>query len=302
VVARPDDACPEKPPAGLERSGVVAVVDPASRHATVSVAAVQQAVSTHPVSASGIRLSSRPLSGHPGWSSRGPALGRLLSTRRCPAVRCPPVRCPAVRCLPPSVRTRPSPPMLRRWRWDQVEWPGDRDHRNRCRPRWLPSRRRLDDGPGGRDVGDAAEVALAGGRSVADPGRWVGCGRWRPRLPLSDQAGQAGVRGARRGRRRGGHGSRLQHKVAAPATWRPSPGWVGDHGGWSSPSLTPGWADPEGPGGCRRGWTCGPSAAQAGGERARLAAGSAVSCGDGWWACQDLNLGPHPYQGCALTA
>jgi hypothetical protein len=22
----------------------------------------------------------------------------------------------------------------------------------------------------------------------------------------------------------------------------------------------------------------------------------AVSWGDGWWACQDLNLGPHPYQ------
>jgi hypothetical protein len=22
----------------------------------------------------------------------------------------------------------------------------------------------------------------------------------------------------------------------------------------------------------------------------------AVTCDDGWWACQDLNLGPHPYQ------
>jgi hypothetical protein len=28
----------------------------------------------------------------------------------------------------------------------------------------------------------------------------------------------------------------------------------------------------------------------------RLAAGSTVTCGNGWWACQDLNLGPHPYQ------
>jgi hypothetical protein len=53
------------------RSGVVAVVDTASRHATASVAAVQQAVSTHPVSASGIRLSSRPASGHLGSSSSG---------------------------------------------------------------------------------------------------------------------------------------------------------------------------------------------------------------------------------------
>ena len=73
-------------------------------------------------------------------------------------------------------------------------------------------------------------------------------------------------------------------------------GWVRDHGGWSSPSLTPGWAAPEGQGRCRRGWACGPSAAQAGSERPRLAAGSAVTCDDGWWACQDLNLGPHPYQ------
>ena len=48
--------------------------------------------------------------------------------------------------------------------------------------------------------------------------------------------------------------------------------------------------------GCRRGWAHGPSAAQAGSERSRLAAGSALTCDDGWWACQDLNLGPHPYQ------
>jgi hypothetical protein len=39
---------------------------------------------------------------------------------------------------------------------------------------------------------------------------------------------------------------------------------------------------------------CGPSAAQAGSGRSRLAAGSSVTCGIGWWACQDLNLGPHP--------
>ena len=93
----------------------------------------------------------RPGSGCPAvrcpvtWGRRpeGPALGRLLSTR--PAVCCPPVRCPAVWCLPPSVRTRPSPPMLRRWRWGpRSSWPADPDHRNGWRPRWLPGRRRLD--------------------------------------------------------------------------------------------------------------------------------------------------------------
>jgi hypothetical protein len=42
-----------------------------------------------------------------------------------------------------------------------------------------------------------------------------------------------------------------------------------------------------------------PQRGPAGRERSRLAAGSAVTCEDGWWACQDLNLGPHPYQGSA---
>jgi hypothetical protein len=28
----------------------------------------------------------------------------------------------------------------------------------------------------------------------------------------------------------------------------------------------------------------------------------AVSWGNGWWACQDLNLGPHPYQACSRNA
>jgi hypothetical protein len=32
------------------------------------------------------------------------------------------------------------------------------------------------------------------------------------------------------------------------AAWLASSGWVRDHGGWSSPSRTPGWATSEGPG------------------------------------------------------
>ena len=72
VVARPDGVCPAERPAGIQRSGVVAVVDTASRPATASVAGVQHTVSTHPVSASGIRLSSRPVSGHLGRRPEGP--------------------------------------------------------------------------------------------------------------------------------------------------------------------------------------------------------------------------------------
>jgi hypothetical protein len=55
--------------------------------------------------------------------------------------------------------------------------------------------------------------------------------------------------------------------------------------------LPPGWAGPEGPVGVPAGWAYGPSAAQAGGGRSRVAADSAVTCWIGWWACQDLNLG-----------
>jgi hypothetical protein len=105
------------------------------------------------------------------------------------------------------------------------------------------------DGRGGRDAGDAAAVALVRGRSVADPGRRVGAGRGGRACPPSYQAGQAGVRSAPRGRLRGGCGSRRQREVAAPDAWLASSSWVGDHGAWSSPSLTAGWAAPEGPGG-----------------------------------------------------
>jgi hypothetical protein len=31
-------------------------------------------------------------------------------------------------------------------------------------------------------------------------------------------------------------------------------------------------------------------------ERRRLDGRDALTCWVGWWACQDLNLGPHPYQ------
>jgi len=162
VIARPDGVCPQKRPAGIEGSGVVAVVDPASRHATASVAGVQQAVST-------IRFR-RPGSGCPAvrcpvtWDGRpeGPALGCLLSTVRCPAVRCPAVWCPAVR-PDASVSSHAQAVALGL----RSSWPGDPDHQNRWRPLRLPGRRRLDRRPRRPGRGDAADVALVGGRSVA---------------------------------------------------------------------------------------------------------------------------------------
>jgi hypothetical protein len=43
----------------------------------------------------------------------------------------------------------------------------------------------------------------------------------------------------------------------------------------------------------------GPGVDQERNERRRLQGRDALTCWVGWWACQDLNLGPHPYQGSA---
>ena len=252
--------------------------------------------------------SRRPGSGCPAvrcpvtWAGRpeGPAVGRLLSTRPVssrPLSAVHPVRCPAVWCLPSSVRTRPSPPMLRRWRWG----PGSSGRATLTTGTGggPGGGRAVDGSTDGRGAETRATLPKSGwsGGSVAVPGRRVGYGPGRPRLP-AERSGRPGPAcGAPvAGGCAVGTGGRLQREVAAPAAWRPSSGWGGDHGGWSWPRLTPGWAGPGGPGGCRRGWGCGPSAAQAGGERARLAAGNAVTCGNGWWAWEDLNLRLHPYQ------
>jgi hypothetical protein len=104
--------------------------------------------------------------------------GLVVQRVRRSAVCCPPVRCPPVCCLPPSVRMRPSPPMLKRWRWGPgragraTVTTGAGGGPGGCRA--------VDgsiDGRGGRDAGDAAEVGLVSGRSVADPGRRVDAGR-----------------------------------------------------------------------------------------------------------------------------
>jgi hypothetical protein len=218
----------------ISRSGVVAVVDTASRQATASVAGVQHAVSTHPVSASGIRVSSRPVSGHLGSSSRGSGgrpsavhpSSRLLSTR-------------AVSSRLVSAPVHPDASVsshLRRWRWEPGR--GGRATVTTGTGGGPCGCRAVDgssDARGGRDAGDAAEVALVSGRSVADPGRRVGCGPRRPRL-TTERPGRPGRRAERPSRAalwawvqaaaRGG----CTRRVAAVL------GWVRDHGAWSSPS------------------------------------------------------------------
>jgi hypothetical protein len=190
----PDGVGPEERPAGIEGSGVVAVVDTASRHATASVAAVQHAVSTHPVSASGVRLSSRPVSGHLGWSSRESG-ARPSAVHPCgvqpSAVHPCGVQPSGVRPVRPdaSVSSHAQAVAV----GTRSRWPGDREDRNRWRPGGWRAVDGSIDGRGGQDAGDAAEVGLVRGRSVADPGRRVGCGPRRPRVP-AERPGRPGRR------------------------------------------------------------------------------------------------------------
>jgi hypothetical protein len=191
-----------------------------------------------------VRRSSRPVSGRLGVQCiRCPPV-------RCPAVRCPPVRCPPVRrpagcCPPPSVRTRPSRLPSGGGGGEQVEAAATVTT-ERVEARWAAaSWSGWMDGRAGPDAGDAAEVALVSG------GRWRTRARWgdggRPRLtgwatrqarpacraPSLVAAGRAGEQAAARG--------------AAAARVAAVLGLGGDHGGWWSWGLPPGWAGPEGP-------------------------------------------------------
>jgi hypothetical protein len=162
---------------------------------------------------SGVRLSGRPVSGCP--AVRCPAVrpsgvrspGVVQRVRRSavccppvqrPAVCCAAVRCPAVWCLPPSVRTRPSPPTQAVGLGTQVEEAGTRA--TLPKSRWSGE---VGGGPGPPGWVGAAAAALArcatrqarppSGAPVAGGGCVVtgaGCSArwrhrprcWRPRL------------------------------------------------------------------------------------------------------------------------
>jgi hypothetical protein len=281
-------------PAGSHRSGTVAVLDNARTPTMASAAGPRPACGVHPsgsvvrgpaVRPSGVRPVRCPVTG---FVVRDPASGRLVSGPSG-------VRPAGVRPIRPSGRVRLVPPA--------GGGIGDRP-------------RRQDNphhGNGPRSLG-AAGSSSSSGRRPSRPGRGRrrrvthgrrGCRWWtragsgagrRPRLPLASRAGQAGVPGRPSPAAARGHGRRPQREVAAPAARLPSSdGWATTVGGCRG-ACRPRERAGRGRWGCRRGWACGPSAAQAGSERSRLAAGSALSCDDGWWACQDLNLGPHPYQ------
>ncbi len=248
---------------------------------------------------------------HPsGCAVRGPAVRPagvhpsgvhcLASTR--PAGWCPtrPVSNPSgVR--PPSVRTRPSPPTYGGGVGDQVE----AARRPSPQPRVevpaaaAPSGGSLDS-PGGLAAGEVAEVAVV--RRVGGgtgPG-WVRAAAARARC-ATRQARPACAERPMAGGFAVGPGAGCSARwLHLPRGCRPRAGWAttlrGSRGG-----SRPGGRACKGRWGVSTGRACGPDAAHAGSGRPRLAAGSAVTCGNGWWACQDLNLGPHPYQVSTVT-
>jgi hypothetical protein len=218
IVARPDGACPGGASSRHSASCVVAVIDTA-RTPAIAPVGVQHAVSTHPVSSSGIQRRScgvRP-------SGVRPA-GFVVRGSGGPAVRCPPsgVRPSAVRPVRPDASGGPTQPGA----------PGNRHHRNRRDPGGLPRRRAA------RSTAEQAwgrrrcrARALVSGGSVANLAGVV-AGRRRPRVTLSDRAGQAGVRSARRCGGAVGTGAGCRARwPRLPRDCRPRVGWattVGD--------------------------------------------------------------------------
>jgi hypothetical protein len=149
-------------------------------------------------------------------------------------------------------------------------------------------------------------VEVPVGCRAAEPARWSvgvggepcrGSGRATAATRDAERPGRPGRRAERPSLwRRCGTGAGCRARwPRLPRGCRPRVGWattVGDGCG----ACRRGGRAGEGRWAGRRGWGCGPGAAQADGGRSWLAAGSAVTCGNRGWAFPGLNLGPHPYQ------
>jgi hypothetical protein len=276
------------PALGVHPSGVV-VRDPAVQPSGVQPSGVQP---------SGVRS--------PGFVVRvsgGPVI--CCPPVRCPALCCPPVQRPAG-CCPPVQRPAGCCPPRRSGPVRLLPYRAVALGPDRCGGHPSPRERvqvpvgcraveRFGRRPRGPGRGRCCRTrVLVSGASGGRPGPgWVrrrrvpGCATSRPGRH-AERPWLAAERG---------HRMRLRRAVAAPAAWLPSgagwrPRWVVAVGS-AARVGGPGGR----PMGVLVGMACGPSAAQASSQRSRLAAGSALTCADGWWACQDLNLGPHPYQG-----
>jgi hypothetical protein len=176
---------------------------------------VHHALSPHPVSSSGIRspaiqCPARPVSGHLGSTSGMRRSGRLVSSRPVSSRPVSVRRSGRVRLLPHravTLRTRP----VRRATCTTGTGRG---------PGGLPRRRPSRSTASRPGAGDAGELARW---SVGVASRLAGLRADGRACPLSNQAGQAGVRSAGGWRREGTE--QAAARGAAAAAWLPS--WAG---------------------------------------------------------------------------
>jgi hypothetical protein len=188
LVGRPDGGCPVERPAGIQRSGVVAVVGKARTPAMASVAGPRPACGLHPSGPSSGVQRVQPSSVRPSGVQRVQRPPVRCPAVWCPAVWCPPVWCPPVRwsagCCPPrpSGRVRLIPP--RRWRCG----PG------RCG--WQPAPQERVEVPVGVTPWSGSVDGRAGPDAARLPGSRVGqWGRWRTRAGLGAGGGRASPAG-----------------------------------------------------------------------------------------------------------
>jgi hypothetical protein len=190
----PSRRLPRGAAAGLQRSGIVAVIDtartPPRRRSLVSGMRCPPSrfVVRHPaVQPSGVRPLRCPVTRVRRPGSADPA--RCCPPVQRPALAVHPVRCPAL-CCPPSVRSRPSPPTSGAGVGTRSRRPGNPHHSNRSRSLWRPQPRAAGS-PAEEPWGQTALPRSCGGQSGVGggPGRGGTGSGGRP-CPLRDQAGR----------------------------------------------------------------------------------------------------------------
>jgi hypothetical protein len=162
-------------------------------------------------------------------------------------------------------------------------------------------------GASGSHTAELAQAVLGQRRRRAGPGRRRGGARAAGRVRSHGRPGHAGCAGSPVGL---GEqvGARCTPSCGMAARRSSGQGWrqAADHDlGWTAAATTSGARAVDlGPGVARSGRVLGSTAAEGArphrgpsGQGARPGwARQPSELGEQWWACQDLNLGPHPYQ------
>jgi hypothetical protein len=180
LAGRPDGGCPVERPAGIQRSGVVAVVGKARTPSMASVAGPRPACGVHPPGSVVRGPAVQPSSVHPsGVHPSGVHPSSVHPSSVHPSSVHPSSVHPSGG-QPAAVRTRPSHPTSGGGVVDQVGAAGNPSPQDGSRSRWASRRGAARSTAGqARTRATLPESRVGQWGSVADPGR-VGCGR-RPR-------------------------------------------------------------------------------------------------------------------------